>query len=160
MTDSATISLLPVSLSIVRVPRSRIHGLFHPLIRQLLLPQPTFLNLTCNELELSLFAEHHVLRDFEPIVRKDACRRDARTRSGGMKPRKSQWEPVELSAERWNVLQIDSHSNEHGEFPPYTAFASVECALTAWQLILGLVFTSYQPLWPLRGFLSFINRLT
>lgn len=118
MTDSATISLLPVSLSIVHVPRSRIHGLFHPLLRQLLLPSPAFLSLTCNELELSIFAEHHVLRDFEPIAKKDARKLLARnsTRDRDSKHhRKTEWEPVEFSAERWNVLQIDSHSDEHGE---------------------------------------------
>lgn len=116
MTDSATISLLPVSLSIVHVPRSRIHGFFHPLLRQLLLPSPAFLSITCNELELSLFAEHHVLRDFEPIAKKDARRLLAQGRDGASRHRKTEWEPIEFSAERWNVLQIDSHSDEHGEF--------------------------------------------
>ncbi|THH30698.1 hypothetical protein EUX98_g3502 [Antrodiella citrinella] len=114
MTDSVTISLLPVSLSIVHVPRSRIHDLFHPLLRQLLLPNPAFLSLTCNELELSLFAEHHILRDFEPIAEKDARKLLTRDRDRAAKPRsKTPCEPVQFSAERWNVLQIDSHSDEH-----------------------------------------------
>ncbi|CAL1701245.1 unnamed protein product [Somion occarium] len=118
MTDSVTISLLPVSLSIVHVPRSRIHSLCHPLLRQLLLPNPMFLNITCNEIELSLFAEHHVLKEFEPIVKKDARRLRLRGRTNHasddkLKRRSSTegWEAVEMSAERWNVLQIDSHSS-------------------------------------------------
>ncbi|KAH8094867.1 hypothetical protein BXZ70DRAFT_908666 [Cristinia sonorae] len=115
MTDSTTITLLPVSLSIVHLPRSRIHGHFHPLLRQLLLPSPAFLSLTCNELELSLFAEHHLLRDFEPIAKKDARRLLARERGRPSKSRKVEWEPIELSAERWNVLQIDSHSDVHDQ---------------------------------------------
>lgn len=117
MSDSATIQLLPVTLSIVHVPRSRVHDLFHPLLRQLLLPSPAFLNITCNELELSLFAEHHLLRDFEPLAKKDAKRLHARERGRtSSKTRPSEWEPVEFSADRWNVLQIDSHSDQHGMF--------------------------------------------
>lgn len=122
MSDSVTVSLLPVSLSIVHIPRSRLPSLCHPVLRQILLPKPTFLNFTCNELELSLFAEYHVLRDFEPIAQKDARKLKARGRdplaSGkGHTPLekcKGHWEPIEISAERWNVLQIDSHSDQPG----------------------------------------------
>lgn len=124
MTDSVTVSLLPVSLSIVHIPRSRLHSLCHPLLRQILLPKPTFLNITCNELELSLFAEHHVIKDFEPIAQKDARKQRVRGRDplvsskGGpslVKHNKSTWEPIEISSEKWNVLQIDSHSDTLGE---------------------------------------------
>jgi hypothetical protein len=113
-----TISLLPVSLSLVHVPRSRLAQLSHPIIRQILQPKPTFLNLTCNEIELSLFAEHHVLADFEPVARDD--RRRQRSRSGSGSSRKnvsgSSMEPVEISYEKWNVLQIDSHSDQLGVY--------------------------------------------
>lgn len=150
MSDSATISLLPVSLSIVHVPRSRIHDLFHPLLRQLLLPGPAFLNLTCNELELSLFAEHHVLRDFQPIAQKDARKLLARAQARdapALKSRKIEWEPIEFSAERWNVLQIDSHSDAHGEsgplqFPPSSSIRAQRML----QAILVPAFTSCRPL--------------
>ncbi|KAK7676910.1 hypothetical protein QCA50_020166 [Cerrena zonata] len=116
MSDSVTISLLPGSLSIVHVPRSRIHGLCHPLLRQLLLPNPTFLNITCNEIELSIFAEHHVLQEFEPLVKKDSRRMKMRGRTSQPShntPKRSteEWEPIEMSAEKWNVFQIDSHSS-------------------------------------------------
>ncbi|PPQ77674.1 hypothetical protein CVT25_011109 [Psilocybe cyanescens] len=111
-----TISLLPVSLSLVHIPRSRLDSLSHPVLRQLLHPNPAFLNITCNEIELSVFAEHHMLQDFDPIARKD--RRRQRSRSGSGSSRKSApqstslYEPVEISYEKWSVLQIDSHSDQ------------------------------------------------
>ncbi|KAI0796926.1 hypothetical protein C8Q75DRAFT_802592 [Abortiporus biennis] len=118
MSDSVTISLLPVSLSVIHIPRSRLPKLCHPILRQILLPNPTFLNITCNELELSLFAEHHVIEDFKAIARKDARKRKVRGRdrlvaTPDNKRRKSthDWDSVEISSERWNVLQIDSHSS-------------------------------------------------
>lgn len=111
-----TISLLPVSLSLVHVPRSRLAQLSHPVLRQILQPSPTFLNVTCNEIELSIFAEHYMLADFEPIARQD--RQKQRSRSGSGSTRKNITrpfiEPVEISYEKWNVLQIDSHSDQLG----------------------------------------------
>ncbi|KAH9482540.1 hypothetical protein JR316_0004640 [Psilocybe cubensis] len=110
-----TISLLPVSLSLVHIPRSRLDSLSHPVLRQLLHPNPAFLNITCNEIELSVFAEHHMLHDFDPIARKDRQRQ--RSRSGSNSSRKGApqttpaYEPVEISYEKWSVLQIDSHSD-------------------------------------------------
>ncbi|KAJ8698544.1 hypothetical protein PTI98_005245 [Pleurotus ostreatus] len=108
-----TISLLPVSLSLVHIPRSRLTQLSHPVLRLILQPKPAFLNITCNEIELSLFAEHQMLEDFELLARRDRQRQ--RARSGSTASRKSSSsslvEPVEMSYERWNVLQIDSHSD-------------------------------------------------
>ncbi|KAI0036728.1 hypothetical protein K488DRAFT_81723 [Vararia minispora EC-137] len=109
-----TISLLPVSLSLVHIPRSRFIQLVHPIVRQILLPNPAFLNLTCNEIELTIFAEHHFLADFEYIARKDRQRH--RSRSGSTSSRSTQPDAplnvaVEVSYEKWNVLQIDSHSS-------------------------------------------------
>ena len=124
MASSATISLLPVSLSLVHIPRSRIKDQFHPVLRQLLLPAPTFLNVTSNEIELSIFAEHHTLHDFESTAQQDAAiqstsreRAERRRQSAG-----HEWEPIEVSHERWNVLQIDSHADGLGTclFPPLT----------------------------------------
>ena len=122
MADSVTISLLPVSLSPVHIPRSRIQTLFHPILRQLLLPKPTFLNVTCNEVELSLFAEHFNLSDFEPVARHDAHKAKSigheRTYSEEDDVKRTmdwqEWSPVEMSQERWNVLQIDSHTDGPG----------------------------------------------
>ncbi|KAJ4479253.1 hypothetical protein J3R30DRAFT_2738701 [Lentinula aciculospora] len=109
-----TISLLPVSLSLVHIPRSRLAHLSSPIIRQILQPNPTFLNLTCNEIELSIFAETHTLDEFESIARRD--RQKQRSRSGSGSSRKTfsdsqVVEPVQISYEKWSVLQIDSHSN-------------------------------------------------
>ena len=67
----ATISLLPVSLALVHVPRSRLSQLTHPVLQQILLPNPAFLNVTCNEIELTIFAERRTIKDFELIARKD-----------------------------------------------------------------------------------------
>lgn len=120
-----TISLLPVSLSLVHIPRSRLNHLSHPILKQILHPDPGFLNITCNQIELSIFAEHHMLQDFEPIARKDRLRQ--RSRSGSASSRKSQNhssshpppEPVEISYDAWSVLQIDSHSDGIGTLPFY-----------------------------------------
>ncbi|EKM59283.1 uncharacterized protein PHACADRAFT_249670 [Phanerochaete carnosa HHB-10118-sp] len=108
MASSVTVSLLPVSLSLVHIPRSRIHDNIHSILRQLLLPSRTFLNVTINEVELSIFAEHHTLQDFELAAHEDA----RLSREQKRKHRsKDEWKPVEISFERWNVLQIDSHSD-------------------------------------------------
>lgn len=93
-----TISLLPVSLSLVHIPRQRLPHLTSPILRQILHPRPTFLNVTANDIELSIFAEEHVLRDFEPIARRDRHHRRAHA--------------LEISYEKWSVLQIDSHSDQ------------------------------------------------
>ncbi|KAF8812222.1 hypothetical protein BYT27DRAFT_7087613 [Phlegmacium glaucopus] len=112
-----TITLLPVSLSLVHIPRSRLNHLSHPVLRQILQPNPAFLNITCNEIELSIFAEHHILHDFEPISRRDRHRQRSRSGSGSSRkapPNSPVHEPVEISCERWNVLQIDSHNDQIG----------------------------------------------
>ena len=107
-----TISLLPVSLSLVHIPRSRLLSLVHPVVRQLLIPRPTFLNLTCNEIELSIFAENDAVSDFEVIARRD--RQRYRSRSGSTSSRTHPdafpEDVIEVSYDQWRVLQIDSHS--------------------------------------------------
>ena len=114
--SNVTISLLPVSLSLVRIPRSRLPHLSHPILRQILQPKPIFLNVTCNEIELSLFAEHHILFDFESIARRDRHRLRSRSGSGSTRkrPASDDDDRVEFSCEKWKVLQLDSHSNQLG----------------------------------------------
>ncbi|KAH0839832.1 hypothetical protein J3R83DRAFT_779 [Lanmaoa asiatica] len=114
--SNVTISLLPVSLSLVHVPRSRLPQLSHPVLRQILQPNPTFLNVTCNEIELSLFAEHHILADFELIARRDRHRLRSRSGSGSAhrRPAFDDNDRVEFSCEKWKVLQLDSHSDQLG----------------------------------------------
>jgi hypothetical protein len=115
-----TISLLPASLSLVHIPRSRLPQLSHPILKQILQPNPTFLNVTCNEVELSIFADENMLQDFEPIARRDRSKQRSRSgsgsTSGGRKRSASgaDQELVEISYEKWSVLQIDSHSNQIG----------------------------------------------
>lgn len=126
MACSATVSLLPVSLSLVHIPRSRVRDNIHSVLRQLLLPSPTFLNVTSNEIELTVFAEHHTLQDFEFIAQEDA----RLSREEGRKHHSQEsWEPVEVSHERWNVLQIDSHADGLGELPSLTLACSVATAV-------------------------------
>ncbi|KAJ8457663.1 hypothetical protein ONZ51_g11395 [Trametes cubensis] len=115
--ESVTISLLPVSLSLVHLPRSRLEDFTQHVLRQILQPNPVFLNVTCNEIEVSLFAEHDTLQEFHKAARKDARRmRRQEIRSDSRhSPRRTRranpdWEPVEVTSERWRVLQIDSHS--------------------------------------------------
>lgn len=114
--SNVTISLLPVSLSLVHIPRSRLPQLSHPVLRQILQPNPTFLNITCNEIELSLFAEHNILADFEFIARRDRHRLRSRSGSGSGRKRPvfDDDDRVECSCEKWNVLQLDSHSDQLG----------------------------------------------
>ncbi|KAG6827092.1 hypothetical protein H0H92_013224 [Tricholoma furcatifolium] len=112
-----TISLLPSPLSLVRIPRSRLPDLTHPILKQVLRPDPTFLNITCNEVELSLFADESVLPDFQHIARKDRNKQRARSNSGSSGgsrrgSRSRDIDPVEVSYERWNVLQLDSHNDQ------------------------------------------------
>ncbi|KAF9226689.1 hypothetical protein BS17DRAFT_806773 [Gyrodon lividus] len=112
--SNVTITLLPVTLSFVHIPRSRFPQLSHAVLRQILQPNPTFLNVTCNEIELSLFAEHHILADFEAIARRDRQRQRSRSGSGSSRKRTtlSDADRVEISYEKWKVLQIDSHSDQ------------------------------------------------
>ena len=115
--SNVTISLLPVSLSLVRIPRSRLPQLSHPVLRQILQPKPSFLNVTCNEIELSLFAEHHILSDFECIARRDRHRLRSRSSSASARKRPAfddDDDRVEFSCEKWKVLQLDSHSDQLG----------------------------------------------
>ncbi|OJT13290.1 hypothetical protein TRAPUB_10056 [Trametes pubescens] len=118
--ESVTISLLPVSLSLVHLPRSRLEHFTQHVLRQILQPTPVFLNVTCNEVEVSLFAEYDTLQEFHKAARKDArrvrqrdreSRMDAHTSPRRAKRTKEDWEPVEVTSERWKVLQIDSHSD-------------------------------------------------
>lgn len=135
----ATISLLPVSLSLVHIPRSRIQDLIHPILRQILLPSPTFFNVTCNEIELSVFAEYHALQEFASAARRDARKLQIMSRersAGGRDEKKKQgvsvnWEGIELSHERWSVLQIDSHSGSQGEY------FTLDSTLVGFILVLG-----------------------
>jgi hypothetical protein len=122
-TMQVTISLLPASLSLVHIPRSRLAQLLHPVLKQILQPKSTFLNITSNEVELSIVAEESLLKDFEPIARRDRSKQRSRSGSGSSRRRSSTADQdlVEVSYEKWSVLQIDSHSDQMGvsnSYPP------------------------------------------
>ncbi|KAJ7180349.1 hypothetical protein C8R43DRAFT_398517 [Mycena crocata] len=102
-----TITRLPAAVSIVSIPRTRLDALSHPVLRALLQPDPAFLSITCNALELSLFAEPESLRAFDAIARADQKLASGSARNGS-----ESLEPVEISHDRWSVLQIDSHSDQ------------------------------------------------
>lgn len=119
---NVTITILDTSLSLVHIPRSRLTELNRPVLKQLLRKSPKFLNLTANEIELSIFAEDDELADFEPIARRDRQKQRLRDRAdsvsapaGHRRRRPSHsvdvQDPVEISIERWRVLQIDSHDD-------------------------------------------------
>lgn len=110
-----TISLLPTSLSLVHIPRSRLAQLTHPILHHILKPTQTFLNLTCNEIEMSLFVEQGDLTEFENVARRDRQRRRGSQGSAtGSAGGRTEKENVEISYEKWCVLQIDSHSDTLG----------------------------------------------
>ncbi|CAK5262832.1 unnamed protein product [Mycena citricolor] len=91
-----TITRLPTVLSVVSIPRSHLDRFTHPVLRTLLLPNPSFLSVTCNEIELSIFAEPQAVDAFDAFVKSGNGYRDG----------------MEVSHERWCVLQIDSHSDQ------------------------------------------------
>lgn len=102
MADAVTISLLQVPLALVHIPRSRLQSLSHPVLRHILNPNPVFFTVTANEIELSLFVDYEQVQDFDTI----ACQ-DRQSLRG---------DPIEISHEPWSVLQIDSHSDQLGQF--------------------------------------------
>ncbi|KAK2466048.1 hypothetical protein APHAL10511_001690 [Amanita phalloides] len=95
-----------------RERKAALPELSHSVIRQILQPDPVFLSITSNEIELSIFAESHALHEFEPIARRDRHKSRSRSRSGSMSSQSRDFEPIEISCEKWRVLQIDSHSDQ------------------------------------------------
>ncbi|KAJ7639053.1 hypothetical protein FB45DRAFT_1055244 [Roridomyces roridus] len=91
-----SITRLPQTVSVVSIPRARLDALSHPLLRVLLKPNPSFLSIICNSLELALYAEldAHSIRAF----------RSASDQAAAVK--------LEISEDQWSVLQIDSHSDQ------------------------------------------------
>ncbi|KAF8605169.1 hypothetical protein BDV93DRAFT_555114 [Ceratobasidium sp. AG-I] len=90
-----TITVLDISLRLCTIPRSRLPETTHYVVKQFLRQSPTFMNITLNTSELSIFAEDSTLEDFLPLAR--------RGRMGS----RSTTAPVEISSDTWSVLQID-----------------------------------------------------
>ncbi|KAF8680470.1 ACT domain [Rhizoctonia solani] len=89
-----TITVLDIALRLCTIPRSRLPETTHYVVKQFLRQRPTFLNITLNTSELSIFAEQTTLDDFRPLARRGRLG----ARSGA---------PIEISQETWSVLQID-----------------------------------------------------
>lgn len=89
-----TITVLDISLRLCTIPRSRLPETTHYVVKQFLRQRPTFMNITLNTSELSIFAEDSTLEDFLPLARRG--RRGAHSTA-----------PVEISTDTWSVLQID-----------------------------------------------------
>ncbi|KAH8830326.1 hypothetical protein DL96DRAFT_1592451 [Flagelloscypha sp. PMI_526] len=83
-----TITLLPCVVHAVNIPRRCLKRCTAPLLRQLFL-EHTFFHLTGNNIELSLFTQHH--HDF-------------------LKPLSSRYQTSIEISEKWCVLQVDSHT--------------------------------------------------
>lgn len=125
---NVTVTILDVSLELVHIPRSRLTELTRPILKQLLRKKPKFLNLTANELELSIFAEDGELVDFQSIARSDRHKlRQCAGAGNGTDPSFSNERrrrrtslpdstAVELSMEKWRVLQIDSHDDSQSTY--------------------------------------------
>ena len=114
--EDVTISVLPVSLSLVHIPRRRLTEFTHPIIKLLVPPSPpTFLNVSCNDTEVSIIAEEADVVHFDAIARREA--------SPGWKNRNTR-SPVEVSPS-WVALQIDSHGQELGKFFRRSRFSIV-----------------------------------
>ncbi|KAF9263711.1 hypothetical protein L218DRAFT_999566 [Marasmius fiardii PR-910] len=108
-----TLQLLPVSLTLISIPRYRVPSFSSLIIRQILQPSPAkFLNISSNEIELSIFAESHTLAEFEKLARRDRQKQRSNSGSRSSKARDLQgpFVPIEVSYEQWSVLQVESHS--------------------------------------------------
>ncbi|QRV91090.1 hypothetical protein RhiJN_19108 [Ceratobasidium sp. AG-Ba] len=89
-----TITVLDITLRLCTIPRTRLPETTHYVVKQFLRQRPTFMNITLNTQELSIFAEHSTLDDFLPLARRGRTA----SRTGA---------PVEISQDTWSVLQID-----------------------------------------------------
>ena len=101
-----TITVLDISLRLCTIPRSRLPETTHYVVKQFLRQSPTFMNITLNTSELSIFAEDSTLEDFLPLARRG--RMGARSTA-----------PVEISPDTWSVLQIDE--DKFGMRPAFCA---------------------------------------
>lgn len=119
----------------MHIPRSRIPELNRPILKQLLRRAPKFLNLTANEIELSIFAEDDELIDFEPVARRDRHKQRLRDSVSGAATHRRRGrsrshdvlDAVEISLEKWRVLQIDTHDDSlSGCFFPAMCYRSSE----------------------------------
>jgi hypothetical protein len=131
---NVTITILDVSLSLVHIPRFRLDQLSRPVLKQLLRKNPKFLSLTANALELSIFAEDDELDDFEPLARRDRHKLQKYSSIPGPSTSDEQRRrrsshigsgTVEMSPDKWRVLQIDSHNDSLSTYSIIQMFFSV-----------------------------------
>ena len=104
---SVSTSVLTVSIpALCHIPRSRITD-FSYLITEQFVAQPprSFLNITINEIEMSIIADAEAMRGFASFVRTDTerIRRAFKNDSRG-----SPDEVVEISEETWSVIIVET----------------------------------------------------
>ncbi|KAG8859555.1 hypothetical protein FRB96_004439 [Tulasnella sp. 330] len=116
-THNVTITILPVSLSLVHIPRNRLKQWSHSIIRQILRPAPAFLNISCNATEVSIIAECDTIEPFVKAARRDLKTLERSRRSQAEEDdvkeerrQRREVQPVEVSS-GWSALQIDSHGD-------------------------------------------------
>lgn len=120
-TPNVTITILPVSLSLVHIPRHRLKQFSYSIIQQILRPAPAFLNISCNATEVSIIAERETIEPFLKAAKRDSKRlersRRGQTGQDGAKRKETRHrrevQPVEVSS-AWSALQIDSHGDQLG----------------------------------------------
>ncbi|KAG8986821.1 hypothetical protein FRB95_003249 [Tulasnella sp. JGI-2019a] len=116
---NVTITILPVSLSLVHIPRPRLKQFSYSIIQQILRPAPAFLNISCNATEVSIIAERDTVDPFVRASKRDWKRIEKRRRSQKGSDDSKRLEgrqrlevqPVEVSS-AWSALQIDSHGDQ------------------------------------------------
>lgn len=113
--NDVTITVLPASLSLVHIPRNRLTRFSHPIIDLLLRPNPTFLNVSCNDTEVSIIASESDLAPFVRIAQRDGRKASAAAAGDAESSKTARVPaPVEVSSS-WTALQIDSHGDQLGE---------------------------------------------
>jgi hypothetical protein len=105
------------SKGLVHIPRTRLPSLSHHVTKQLLSPSPTYLNITSNSIELSIFAEESSLHELSQVAKRDKrlSKGSSSYSNGSGGGGALNFDKVEISEERWKVLIVESHDDHLGE---------------------------------------------
>jgi hypothetical protein len=99
-------SLTGTLLALCHIPRSRITD-FSYLVTEQFVAQPprSFLNITTNEIEMSIIADAEAMRGFASFIRTDTERIRRAIKNGS---RSSLDDVVEISEETWSVIIVET----------------------------------------------------
>lgn len=101
-----------VAVVLCHIPRARIPEYSRFVTEQFIAQPPrSFLNVTSNEVEMTLIADADSMQDLAEFVHEDT---DRIRRSAGQDPRAMVSEAVELSEEPWSVLIVDTKEPPKG----------------------------------------------